>query len=308
VKPGIAWLPFGALVLGAAFWGGTWPVARGVYTEVPPVTLAFLRCSIAAVTLALFFLPATVRAWPAIRAEGLKILVFAFTGLAAFTALIFAGLHHTTAVNGALINAATPIYIILLSLVGFGAKAKWKEAAGAAVAFCGLVIVVTRGEPQRLLELDINPGDLMVLLAMFFWAVYNILLNRWPSKVPPFVFLFACVTCASAMLLPGAVIEYFAGERIIVSGRSIGSMLYLGIGASVGAYASWNYGVRRVGAAPASIFQYLIPVFAAAFALLLLAEPLHLYHFGGAGLIVAGIVIANAKRRKPQPAAEQEPS
>lgn len=235
------------------------------------------------------------------RAELPRLAVFSILGVAAFTVAIFYALQFTTAINGALINAATPIYVILFGLVGIGQRSSWRNIAGAAVAFVGLVIIVTRGAPLQIFDFVINPGDLMIMSALVMWALYNILLREWPTKLTPFVFLTAIGLIGMAMMAPVVAIEFALGAQLNVTWVAVTGVLYLGVFASIGAYGFWNFGVRRVGAAPATLFQYLIPVFAAVFAILLLDESLYLYHVLGGALTVAGIAVANvpARRRAP---------
>ncbi len=294
----LGWLPFAALVVGAACWGGTWVAARGVHEDVPPATLAFLRWAFASLFLLPVFGLALWRERRQVRAEFWHLCVFAILGVAAFTVVIFYGLQYTTAINGALINAATPIYVILFGLIGVGQRSGWRNIAGAAVAFVGLVVIVTRGSPHQLIEMRFNPGDLLILSALLMWALYNILLREWPTKLPPYVFLTAVGLIGMVMMLPAAIIELALGAEIHVTTTAAIGVLYLGTFASVGGYGFWNYGVRKVGAAPATLFQYLIPVFAAVFAILLLDESLYLYHVLGGGLIVAGIAVANVRTRR----------
>jgi drug/metabolite transporter (DMT)-like permease len=301
--PAAGLAPYLGLIVGAAFWGGTWPVARSLIETVPPATLALTRWLVAALVL----LPFTLRPLWVHRAdlkrEFWRIAFVSLCGVAAFNAMIFKGLHTTTAINGALINAATPIYIVLLSLIGIGERSRWRQVAGVIVSLPGLVLIVTRGDPGRILTLQFVAGDLWVAGAMFFWALYNIYVRQWPSKLPPLAFVCASALIADVMLAPLAVYERAIGLTTTITPDSIGGAIYLGVFASVGSYLCWNFGVRRIGAGPASLFQYLIPVFAAILAVLLIDESVHGYHLAGAALIVAGIWVANARRlpwRRPR--------
>ena len=298
-------LPFAALTFAAACFGGTWVAARGIEADVPPVTLAFARWVVASLIMLPVFLPRLLAHASQIREERWTLIIASALGMAGFTAMIFTGLRTTTAINGALINASTPVYIILLSLIGVGERSTLRQIGGAFVALAGLVVIVTRGEPERLIGLELNPGDVWVLVAMFCWALYNIMLRSRPTALPPFVFLTVTVLLAMLLLAPLAAIELLAGAPVHLTARAIGGVLYLGFFASLAAYLCWNYGVRRIGAAPASIFQYLIPVFAAVLAILILDERLQVFHFLGAVLIVAGIGIANARRRASRKAIEE---
>jgi drug/metabolite transporter (DMT)-like permease len=288
--------PYLALTVGAAFWGGTWPVARSLIEAVPPATLAFSRWAIALVVLLPVTLAPLIRHRADLRREFWRIAFVSACGVAGFNAMIFKGLHTTTAINGALINAATPIYIVLLSLVGIGEKSRWKQIAGVAVSLPGLVLIITRGAPERILTLQFVDGDLWVAGAMFLWALYNIFVRQWPSKLPPLAFISATAVISLVLLAPFVVLEAAEGMATRLTEGAIGGAIYLGVFASVGSYLVWNFGVRRIGAGPASLFQYLIPVFAAIFAVLLIDETVQAYHVIGAALIVAGIWVANARR------------
>lgn len=294
--PGAGLAPYLALTVGAAFWGGTWPVARSLIEAVPPATLAFSRWAVAVVILMPFTLVPLIRHKADLKREFWRIAFVSACGVAGFNAMIFKGLHTTTAINGALINAATPIYIVLLSLIGIGEKSRWKQIAGVAVSLPGLVLIITRGAPERILTLQFVEGDLWVAGAMLLWALYNIYVRKWPSELPPLAFITATGAISLVMLAPFVALEAIAGPGMRLTEGAVGGMVYLGVFASVGSYLCWNFGVRRVGAGPASLFQYLIPVFAAVFAVALIDETVQTYHVIGAALIVAGIWVANARR------------
>ena len=301
-------LPFAALVLGAAFWGGTWPVAKVVWNDFTPGGMAFWRWITAFLAMLPFGLPGLLRGLAAIRQEVWRLLFLAACGLTAFNLLIFHGLETTTAINGALINGATPIYIMLLGFIGIGERGTWRQIAGILVALPGLVLVVTYGEPGRLLRLELVPGDLLVAAGMFGWALYNIFIRKWPTALPPIAFMCVLSLFAALMLLPFWIWEMAQGDFIRWSGEAIGGAVYLGVFASFGSYVVWNFGLRQTGAATASLFQYLIPVFAALFAVVFVGERLHWYHIAGLALIVAGIYLSNSGRRAPrgQPPGKRE--
>jgi drug/metabolite transporter (DMT)-like permease len=65
--------------------------------------------------------------------------------------------------------------------------------------------------------------------------------------------------------------------------------------ASVIAYIFWNRGVREVGPNPAGVMLNLMPVFGAGLAVALLGERLAGYHWLGAALVLAGILLAGRR-------------
>jgi drug/metabolite transporter (DMT)-like permease len=58
---------------------------------------------------------------------------------------------------------------------------------------------------------------------------------------------------------------------------------------------AWNNAIHTLGANRAAIFINLIPVFGACFAMIFLDEQLYAWHFAGAALVFAGIVLATRR-------------
>jgi len=288
--------PYFALIIAAAFWGGTWTAGKGAYQDVSPAALAFLRWAVAVAFLLPLVGASLWRHRALLRQEWKTLVLLTFIGAVVFNYMIFRSLHTTSAINGALMNASTPVYVVLLSFVGIGERSTRGQIAGIAIAAVGLVVIVVRGSWERLIGLELVEGDLWVASAMFLWALYNIGIRGWRNPLPPVTTLTAMAVVAVIMLAPWAVAEVaWLGGKVEITEAALYGVLYLGVFASVGSYVFWNYGIRHVGAASGSLFQYLIPVFAAVFAVLILAEEVALYHLAGTALIAAGILIANRR-------------
>ena len=288
--------PYLALIAAAAFWGGTWTAARGSYQDLSPAVLAFSRWAVAAIVLVPLFGRSIWRHRAALRQEGWRLVLLTAIGAVLFNYMIFRGVQTTTAINGALLNAATPIYIVLLSFLGIGERSTGNQIIGIAIAMVGLIVIVTQGSWDRLIALQFVEGDLWIAAAMFLWGLYSIGVRAWNSALPPLTALAAMAGVAVLLLAPMAGVELALGGRLVLSAEAVYGMVYLGLFASIGSYVFWNFGIRKVGAPNGSLFQYLIPVFAAAFAILILSEDVALYHLAGAVLIVIGILLANRKR------------
>ena len=71
------------------------------------------------------------------------------------------------------------------------------------------------------------------------------------------------------------------------------ALFYVAIPGGAGMYYFFNWSIEVLGAARAGSFLYLQSLFVAVLAWLLLGESLHLYHFAGAALIAAGVLLAS---------------
>jgi drug/metabolite transporter (DMT)-like permease len=289
-------LPYALLTLAALFFGGNFPVVRAVGADLPPLALSFWRWVLAAAALAPFALPEVIRAWPEIRRNAGRLAVLGIVGIAGFTAPAYTGLVDTTAINGSLINATSPIFMLAFAALGFDERLGRRQAIGLVISLAGVVAIVTRGEPARLVALEFNRGDLWVMVAVFLWSIYMILVRRWPMALGAAASLFVQAVVALPVLLGLYLAEIGAGRVIVWSPPTLAALAYIGLFSSVLSYLFWNIGVARIGAGRASLFQYLIPVFAAIIAIALVDERLYAYHAVGAALIVGGLVVANARR------------
>ena len=289
-------LPYLALLAAVAIWGGNWIVGRALQGQVPPVALSFWRWVIAAAIFLPFVIRPLWRQRAVVRREWRRLLVLALVGIACFNALIYYGLESTTAINGALVNSASPIFVIVISWCGLGDRSHWRQAVGVVVSLFGVSVILSRGEPSALMALRFGAGDLVITGAIFLWALYTILLRHWPSRLTPLNFVGATMMCGLAVLAPAYLVERsFVGGFEVTRSAMVG-IVYLAVFVSIIGYLCWNFGVRAAGAAQASLFLHLVPAFAAAAAMVLLDETLHLFHLVGLLFILSGIYIANASR------------
>lgn len=292
---------YAALLLGAAFWGGTWPVAKLLSEAFPPGGLGFWRWTIAFLVMLPIGLPGLIRHRGAILSELPRLLFLAFCGIALFNYMLFRGVQTTTAVNGALINGATPLYVLLLGFIGVGDRGTLRHILGVAVALPGFLLVVTHGEPGRLLRLEFVLGDLLIAVGLLGWVIYTIYVRRWPTQLPPIAFMCVLSFLGAMILLPIWILEISQSATMLVTTDTILGLGFLGVFASFGSYVVWNFGLGGIGPARAALFQYLIPLFAAVFAVFLVGEAIRWYHLAGAVLMFGGIYAANPNglRRRP---------
>jgi drug/metabolite transporter (DMT)-like permease len=99
-------------------------------------------------------------------------------------------------------------------------------------------------------------------------------------------------------LVPPMLYEAVVLDAVPTGGRAWLSILALAIVPSVLAYGIYQIGVKAVGPSVTGVFLYLIPVYGAVLAALLLGESFHPYHATGLVLVVAGVVLATDPFRK----------
>ncbi len=143
-----------------------------------------------------------------------------------------------------------------------------------------------------LLGLRFTVGDLWVIAAMLAWALYSVLLRHRPSALPLMARLAAITAGGVAVLLPFTLTEALASGPPALNRTTVLSVLFLAVVASFGAYQAYARIQRVLGAGPAGLLIYLVPIYNGLLATLLLGERLHLYHLAGAALVLPGIFLA----------------
>jgi len=280
--------PYLLLTLVALFWAGNAVVGRAARDLVPPFTLALARWSGALLLLAPF-------AWRTVLADAARlrvhwriVLLLGLLGVAAFNALLYSGLHYTTATNSLLIQAAIPPLIAAFAFALFRDLTNRRQMAAIALSMTGVVIVVCQGDPNVLLHLKIGLGDGLILIAAAAWALYTVLLRKRPA-VHPLSFLACTFAIAVAAMAPLAVLEALQGQTVVWGAPTLGAMAYVAVFPSLVAYLLYTRGVDLIGPARAGQFVNLLPLFGAVLSVLLLGEALHGYHLLGGLFIVGGI-------------------
>jgi drug/metabolite transporter (DMT)-like permease len=225
------------------------------------------------------------------------VLALALTGVGSFGALLYVGLQYTTALNSILLQAAVPPLVMLFAWLALRERTSRGELAGVALSLLGVLVVISRGRPWDLLHLGLNVGDAIIFVGVVLYAVYSLLLRRRPA-VHPLSLLWATFLAAAVLLAPAYAIEAASGRTTPLTPQVLLGMAYVAAFPSFLAYLFFNRGVELIGAARASQFLHLQPVFGAVLAVLLLGEAFQPFHAAGVALIAGGIGLATWAHRR----------
>lgn len=278
------------LTLTALFWAGNSVVGRAARDLVPPVALAFWRWFLAFLLVLAVAAPHLRRDGATLRAKWPIVLLLGLLGVAAFNTLLYSGLQHTTALNALLVQAAQSPLILLMAFLLFRERASAAQLAGVLLSVAGVLTIVARGDLGLLVQLRLNPGDALILVAVVLWAAYSVLLRLQPN-VHPLSFIAVTFAIGWLAILPFYAFELAGGRRIVVAPESFAALAYVAVFPSLIAYALFNRGVELIGPARAGIFLNLMPVFGAGLAMTFLGERFTPAHAFGFLLIGAGILL-----------------
>lgn len=289
------------LTIPPLMWAGNAVVGRMVGELVPPMMLNLLRWVLAG----LLLLP--LAAWVLRRDSGLwahwrRFSILGLLSVGAYNALQYLALKTSSPINVTLVAASMPIWMQLIGRLFFSAPVSRRQLLGALLSISGVLLVLSRGRLETLLQVQLLPGDIYILIAAICWAFYSWMLAR-PGGEPAAIradwaaFLLAQIAFGlfwSALFAGG---EWaLTDARIVWGWPLLAALVFVAVGPAVLAYRAWGIGVQRAGPTVASFFGNLTPLLTALLSSALLGDLPQLYHGAAFMLIVSGIVVSSVRR------------
>lgn len=295
----IANQPYLLLSITALCWAGNAIVGRLAAGHIPPVTLSFLRWSMAFLIILPFAWKHLVRDWGAIRGRLGTMVILSVTGISAFNTMQYWALEHTQALNTLLLQSAAPLFVAIWSLLLLGIRLTLAQAGGLAVSLTGVLVILLQGDLTTLEKIEFNIGDVIFLAALAIFGLYSTLSFKRP-QIHGLSFVGFTFGCGAAALIPLFIWELMTRPLMQINGPNLLTLFYVAVFPSTLAYLCFNRGVHLIGANRAAAFFHVVPMFGAAMAIVFLGEHPRLFHVIGFALVLSGVFVAS---RKPATAA-----
>lgn len=256
---------------------------RGLLTVRLVIASSLLTAIVAIVQPAALRLPR--RAWVLTGVLGVVIAVLQF--------LYYLTVQATDVGTAVFLEYLAPAWVVLVSWgTGRLAFERW-SAAAVVVALGGSLALVVGGDGLR-----VSPAALAFGLgAGASLASQNLLLERTQEladRLP--VFVYSTLAAAVTSLALGDVRALWT---LAWTGQTAFAIGYMVVLATLVPMLLFMYGVRRLGAAKASLVVTLEPVVAAAGAAALLGDRMGAVRWGGGGLIVLAIALMYRAPARP---------
>lgn len=288
------------LTLPPLLWAGNAVVGRVIAEQISPMTLNLLRWAIAFVLLLPLAAPvlhpssALWRSWRRFATLGLL-------AIGSYNALLYLSLNTSTPLNVTLVGSITPVFMLLIGRLFFGAPISRRQWLGALLSISGVMVVLSHGALETLLQVRLVPGDVYMLLASAGWAYYSWMLAHPGTESSPIrtnwaFFLLAQIAFGMVWSSVFAVGEWTLGlGRLTPSWLLAAALLYVAVCPALLAYRAWGAGVGRAGPSVAGFFINLTPLFTALLSGVFLGEMPRAYHAIAFVMIVGGIVVSSRR-------------
>ena len=283
----------------SVMWASNAVIGRVIRDLVPPMTLNFSRWLLA-------FLVLLPLAYRVLRPDSLmwhhwrRFALLGLVSMGAYNSLQYQALHTSTPMNVTLVGSSAPVLTLALGWLLYGEKISRRQMLGAVLSIGGVLMVMSRGDAEVLIQMRLVPGDLYVLLAAAAFAYYSWMLAKptEPQSIRQDWSAFLMAQIAFGLLWSGlfAVGEWtLTTTRVVWSWPVAVAMLYIALGPALLAYRAWGAGIGRAGPAVASFFSNLTPLFAAVMSSAFLGEVPRMYHVLAFAMIVGGIVVSSRR-------------
>ncbi len=285
------------LFLATLGWGSNTIASRLAVGEVSPMLLIFFRWGFVVVILLSLYWRQMIDEWPIIRPRLKWLLIMGGCGLSLFNAFFYIAAHSTTAVNLGIIQSTMPGMILLGSFMFFGDRINRLQFSGLLLTLLGVGVIVTQGSLEQLMQLTFNHGDLLMIFACSFYAMYTVGLKSRP-KISGMVMLAYFSVAAFLMTIPLMIFESFIYGTVMPGVKGFAIVFYIAIVPSFLSQIFFMRGVDLIGPGSAGLYANLVPIFSAIMAVLLLSEEFALFHLASMLLVFGGIGLFEYQGRR----------
>jgi drug/metabolite transporter (DMT)-like permease len=285
----IDWLLLVALSL---LWGGSFLFGKVAVQEIPPLTLALGRVSIAALALAVFAhavagpFPRDARTWWNFTVMATLNNVVPFT-------LIFWSQIYISIGLASILNATSPLFGVLVAhVLTHDDRLTGSRVVGLLAGFVGVVILIG---PDMLAEFGTHVLAELACLAASCSYAFGAVISRRVRGLSPITVATGQLTVSTIMLAP--IVLLFDRPSLVLSASStaIAAMVALALLSSALAYWIYFRLISRAGATNALLVTFLIPASAILLGMLLLGEHLYPHQFAGMVAIAVGLAAIDGR-------------
>jgi len=279
------------LLLMVVIWAVNFSLIKYAVQYIPPLAFTGLRVGISAALL-LAIAVRRRRAWPP-RRDMLALIMLGVIGNGIYQILFVEGLSRTKVGNAALIIAASPAFIAVVSRMRGIERLRRKTLAGVALSVCGVGLVVLGSAHSDHSNATLF-GTLLVFCGVLCWTMFTVLLQPLATRVDPIQLSALTMTGGTLPLIlvsPRAIAEL---NWASVGPLAWGCLFYASVISMVIAYLFWYRGLRVIGPTRTAVFGNLQPVVAIGVAWLFLGELPTVWQGVGTAATLGGLFLTRS--------------
>ncbi len=277
-------------------WGSTWLFIKIGLEDLPPLTFAGIRFVIASIILLLLI---GVRRVPFPRRRR-DLMLLALTGILSFSlnyGLVFWGEQYISSGLAALLQSMLPAFGLIIAHYYLpGEPMTVPRIAGVIMGVIGVGVIFSNqlrvSGPKALW------GCTALVLSAFCAAYANVLVKAYCKHIDP-------VVLAAGQMIFGLIPLFLIGIplegnpfRFHWTSMALISLLYLAIVGTVIAFSLYYWLIQNMNVTDTMLIALVTPVVAVILGMIVLKETLEWRTLAGGTLIISGIALIVARRRR----------
>jgi drug/metabolite transporter (DMT)-like permease len=278
----------GLLFLMALIWGVNFSIVKFATEVMQPLAFTGLRVILAAVVLLAFAFARSARL-PSKR-DLLSLITLGMLGNGIYQLLFVEGISRTRVGNAALVVAATPALIAIISRWGGVDRISRRVAGGIALSLAGVAVVIL-GSAKAASGTPTFLGTMLVFCGTLCWTAFTVMLQPFARRLDP-------VHLSAFTMLGGTIpLLIFTSTSMVSTDWSRlgfaawGAVFYASVISMGVAYLFWYRGLRVLGPTRTAVYSNLQPVIAILVAWIFLSETPTIWQGLGTGTIISGLFL-----------------
>jgi len=280
------------LIFATVFWGGNAVVGKFALNYMSGIELSFWRWIVAFLLLLPFALRFAIADKYYYQTHIRFVILLSTLSVTIYNTFQYLALQWTGAINVTVVAASVPAIIFAMTWAVGQERANAIQKVGLLFALCGVLYMAFRGELERLLLLQLNPGDLLMFIAVVSWATYSVLFKKIPKHIDELGLLLVQIFVGTIGILPFYLFTAGWDIRFEFDLPVLMILAYVAVFPSILSFFFWNRAVLLGGANQAAMFSNLIPVSATLLAVFFLDEKLEIFHLMGMAIVSVGISLS----------------
>ena len=281
-------------------WGGMFPVMNEALVRIDPFTFSALRITLAGAAFLALLLVREGRG--VLSFDGQSIFMawfFGTAGFAGFGFLVFYGQQlagKDCALTASIMMATQPMLALLVTWVIRKSAPPLFSFAFILLSFCGVALVVTKGNIHRLIAEPQNYGaDSLIVLGALCWVIYTVGASFYPKwsavKYTAFttVLGLTSIYAISGALIAADVVAMPTIQAVVSVAPYLG---YMALFAGFIGVLSWNTGNKIITPLNGVLFMDVVPMTTFVISALQGNVPLGV-QIAGAGMTCSALILNN---------------
>lgn len=295
------------LLIVSIIWGVAGPVIKFTLNDIPPLIFLTYRFAVSSIAAFVFWSihPPRIRHF---SGKLFHIILYSVLNVSLGLGLLFFGFDKTSSIMGTVISATGPILTTIAGALLLHEHVTGMERAGISIALFGTLLTVIGpiflGDGKTMISSV--EGNILIIASLLAGAGGAVVAKvSLRERISPFTLASLSFLIGFLTLLPITLWQYSLEEIVrTIASAPLSAHLgvwYMALLSGTLAYTLQNRAMRTIEVGEASIFGYLMPIWAAPLAVFWLGESLTFPFMIGGTIIAIGVVIAEYKRRSRKP-------